>query len=328
MKKFLLVLIGLPLLTYLSFKIYIHYKIGDFLDTLTESASSAVKLDYGWVSSSIGGSAGVSDVRLQIKRTGDEILIDSIEVDAGSLEDLMKLSIKRPTRRRNAEVPKQVFIKLRGLKVDFDSEYYKLLEAKIDENFPVPGAPVVECGDINPYDIRHFRNLGYDSAEIDLEFGYKQLDNSTVVAIINVVIDDMQSYLSTFKYDYSDLLSNPLMAFRYDDHPKVLSADVRLTDLSYNKRLLDYCSLHSKKSRQVILDQMVESLEFEVMHILQIDSDFDLGRAERAHLKEYLLNSRPLNIKINPHDPIDFKYLKFYKPEDIPFILNLKLESL
>jgi hypothetical protein len=124
------------------------------------------------------------------------------------------------------------------------------------------------------------------------------------------------------------LLSNPLMAFRYDDHPKVLSADVRLTDLSYNKRLLDYCSLHSKKSRQVILDQMVESLEFEVMHILQIDSDFDLGKAERAHLKEYLLNSRPLNIKINPHDPIDFKYLKFYKPEDIPFILNLKLESL
>lgn len=328
MKKILLVLIGLPLLTYLSFKVYIHYKISDFLDTLTESASSAIKLDYGWVSSSISGSAGVSDVRLQIKRTGDEILIDSIEVDAGSLEDLMKLSTKRPSRRNRAEVPSQVSVKLRGMKVNFDSEYYKLLEAKIDENVPLPGAPVVECGDINPYGIGHFRELGYDSAEMDIEFGYRLIDDSTAAVIINVVIDDMQSYLSTIKYDFSDVLSNPLMALRYGDSPKVLSANVRLTDLSYNKRLLDYCSLHSKKSRQVIVDQLVEAMEFSVMHILQIDSDFDLAMAERAHLKEYLLNSRPLNIEINPHDPIDFKYLKFYKPEDIPFILHLKLESL
>jgi hypothetical protein len=73
---------------------------------------------------------------------------------------------------------------------------------------------------------------------------------------------------------------------------------------------------------------MVEALEFSGMHLLQVDSDFDLAMAERAHLKEYLLNSRPLNIEINPRNPIDFKYLKFYKPQDIPLILNLKLESL
>ena len=319
-----MVLIGLPLLSYLSFKVYIHYKVSDFLDTLTESASAEVKLDYGWVSSSLGGSAGLKDVRLLIKRTGDEIFIDSIEVDAGSLEDLMKLS----TKQRGRQVPKQLSIRLRGLAVDFYSEYYKALETQLDEYVPKPGTPMVECGDINPYGIRHFRELGYDGAKIDLEIGYKILENSTVALIVNVVIDDMQSYLSAVKYDFEEGFNNPLMALLTDSSPKIQSANVRLTDLSYNKKLLDYCSFHSKKSRPEILQQLVELLEFQIMRTLEIDSDFDFGETERNHLKQYFLNSRALNIQINPRDPIDLKYLKFYKPKDIPFILNLKLESL
>jgi hypothetical protein len=52
------------------------------------------------------------------------------------------------------------------------------------------------------------------------------------------------------------------------------------------------------------------------------------SEAYQAQWKRYPEYSKELKISIDPRDTVDFKYLKFYKPEDIPFILNLKLPSM
>ena len=324
MKKVLLVLVALPVLSYISFKVYVHYKASDFLEDLVAPASSEFTLDYGWVSSSLNGAAGLQDVRLLIKRTGDEILIDSIEVDAGNLEDLVKLSSKK----RSKEFPKQLSLKIHGLAVEFSSEYYHVLEDNIDEYIPELGAPTVECGDINPYGFSHFRDLGYGGAKIDMEIGYRNIEDTTLTVVMNVGIEDMQRYYSTIKYDMTDFISNPLVALQRNESPKLLSADVRVVDLSYNRRLLDYCTAHGNTSREAIMEQLIEVLEFQAMRFLDLKAAFNLGETERAQVRRYLSDSSELDIHINPRDPIDFKYLKFYKPEDIPLILNLSLVSM
>jgi len=324
MKKILLVLIALPLLSYISFKLYVHYKVSDFLESLVSPASSEFRLDYGWVSSSLSGAAGLQGVRVLIKGTGDEILIDSIEVDAGSLEELVKLSSKK----RSKEFPKQLSLKIRGLAVDFSSEYYQVLEDNIDNYIPEFGAPAVDCGDINPHGFKHFRDLGYSGAKIDMEIGYRKIEDTTLSVVMNVGVEDMQRYYSTLKYDIADFLENPLLALQRNESPKLLSANVRMVDLSYNRRLLDYCSTHGNSTRAVVMDQLIEALEFQVMHMLDLKAAFNLGESERAQVRRYLSGSKELNIRMDPRDSIDFKYLKFYKPEDIPLLLNLKLVAM
>jgi hypothetical protein len=324
MKKVLLVLIALPVLSYISFKVYVHYKVSGFLEDLVAPASSEFKLDYGWVSSSLSGAAGLQGVRLVIHSTGDEVLIDSIELDAGSLEDLVKLS----SRQRSKEFPRQLLLKVRGLRVDFSSEYYQVLEDSIESHIPEYGAPPVNCGDINPFGFRHFRDLGYSSAKIAMEVGYRKIEDATLTAVINVEIEDMQRYYSTIKYDMTDIVNNPIVALQRSTSPKLLSADVRMVDDSYNRRLLDYCTAHGRTSREAVIEQLIEVFESQITDILDLKAAFDLGETERAHVRRYLSGANELQIRLDPRDPIDFKYLKFYKPEDIPLILNLQFVSL
>ena len=80
-------------------------------------------------------------------------------------------------------------------------------------------------------------------------------------------------------------------------------------------------------SREAVVNQLIEMSEFAIMRSLGIDKDFDLGEAQRAQLKKYFHNPNELHISINPHDPLDTTYLKFFKPKDIPLLLNLKLTS-
>jgi len=223
MKKILAVLLVLPLLSYLGFKAYMHYKVSDFLDKTLAPLSSSVQLKYGWVSSSLSGSAGVTGVRLYVKDTGDEVLVDSIKLDAGSLEELMKLS----SNKRNADFPRQLTIQVKGMVVDFSSEYYQFLESTMDE-YASADAPGLACGEINLNGLSHLRELGYQNTKIDATMRYKVNENATVTIALNVKVDGIQDIISTVNYDIGEFLSNPIVNFRRSFPPMFVLSIIRI----------------------------------------------------------------------------------------------------
>ena len=124
---------------------------------------------------------------------------------------------------------------------------------------------------------------------------------------------------TTTTCDIGELLINPMAVLRQQVNPMIIYSEARLVGDSINGELIDYCMEQCGNSRERGRDGLWYLAKPGYRHRSEIN---------RAQLKHYFDHSRELKISIGPRDTVDFKYLKFYKPGAMLFILNLKLPSM
>jgi hypothetical protein len=315
-KKLLLALILLPVAAVLGIKGYIAYNTKKTLEQLTAMAAPFVSIRYQGVSSTLGGSVSIEDVRLQPVGLTDVIPLEEIRIDTPGLGYLLSAR----SRLESGEYPERLQLRLRGLGLDLVSPMMSGLEQFLATAADVTGMRAMpHCGGLRYLGPRQYRQFGYETLVMDITLGYQleKLLDRTVIKF-DWITRDMASLESTITLAGGAAALKPGAGAA----PQVSQVRAVYRDLSYMDRIKRYCAEASKIS----VEDYVRA-ETEQDDTAYAGSwGFVPGPGLRAAYRQFLEKPGEVVVEARPADGLDPKNLALYKPEDMIAMLNLSVQ--
>jgi hypothetical protein len=317
MKKVLIGTVVLLALVYAGFKGYVYYKVSHILAEIAAPLAPLARLEYGWVKSSLNGAVGIEDVRLVVISTGDVIRMDSVELRAASLKDLLGIA----DNKRKQEFPKVLDFSVRGMLIDTTSAWFQKLAQEIDNDVAQSKSAIHWCDDINYFGVSQYPVLGYKQFSLDFSTGFRlSEEDSRLSVMVKTFIDGMQQMELTTDYDVAEIMDNPALALKRRS-PKIVAVSLELEDFDYTQKFMHHCMESNNKS----LAEQVETQVGDIQWLVKKDLGIVLNEENVLALKRFYREPKRLTLSINPPNALDFSDLAFYDAKDVPALLNLKI---
>lgn len=320
MKPKVLVLLAIPLLIFGGFKLYIDHKTRDAVDRAIAAIQPFVRVSYKGVTSSLGGSVGITGVEIALPNFDDGIRIDALSIDAGDLLTLMDMF----EMKNMNEVPQQLTFNVSGVHFAMTADYMLWVENMAMQS-PELRVKIQDlgCADQTYFLPSHYRELGYHDIRADFSLGYeRKTEESTLTVFFDGAVHDMSGFELSFDLDSSGMplggRVNPAQV-----RPKLKAADLRLMDYSLMNRLTDHCVASGEMTEPEVVDAHMQHF-VDVMANYGVIPDSPILAAYRQYAETpgtFVLTARP-------GAPVDLTRLRFYNQADIPDLLNLQARAL
>ncbi len=281
-----------------AIKGFMHYSAKQQIDELILPMRSFINVDYNGISTSVFGSVGVKGLRLT-SFNGDEVLTFG------------KVTLSSFEKEKSNKIPSNLSIILEDVR--FDTRY---LNEVTDDDIPVF---VKELGYSELYKFsNNLEKLGYDkiSTDIKFEFSYRKEFGSVKLRLRENIKElgeldfllDVIGFVPGMKAMSADLKINKISLMFDDD--------------SYTNRLLKRFAEKDSRGVEEYRTEIAKQLE----HYLA-KNKIILESSDLKALKKFINKPDKIIVKVHPLEPVSIENLKFYKHEDVPKILNLKIST-
>ncbi len=321
MRKILLAVVLLPLLVYGAVKGYLWYDFKHNVDAFAKKIDPFAQLRYKSITTSLEGRAGLRDVVLTLRNTGDEIHLRSLQFEAPNA--LYFLNFKRQIDKYG--VPKRLGIRLHGLQLPLDAKLFDMLEQMQALQRQQGGLEqetsldALGCGNVRSFGPRQYRAMGYSDllADVALNYDYKPSDTTFNVHAEFTFRDMAAVTLDTaFRASVEELKQRGAAG----SPPQLLSLQAKYTDAGMNARRNRWCAAQDKLTLPAYLDRHIRMLR-ERLAAMGIAVDPKVVAAYRKSLG----NGGTVQWAMYPGGPIDPAELRLMTPKQIKQALGLQL---
>lgn len=312
MKKALIALVILIAFAYLAVKIYLYLHIKQAADKIVADTADVVKLQYTGISSDLRGSAGLSDVRIQIPQTGEILHIEHITLHTPSLNFLLHMQ----NNASQSDFPEQLGLDLHGLNIDLNSQYAALLD-RLSQTAPATDSPSCTKHTLTLAD---YRALGYETLTLDLSVRYHyHAQKDTLSIAMDILMPETRDLRLTADMHMPQLPSNPQAMQRLK--PVLLRGTLSVQDRGLMDARMRTCKTQNALSQIQTIDALLQNT-VNALHKRHIQADADMLQTYRASLQP----GKTLYIEAQPAAPVDLTQIRHYKADDVPALLGLQMQ--
>jgi len=313
----LLLLAILPVLAYFGAKAYLHYRVGEAVDSAIEQMAPFTEISYSGISSSWEGSVAVNGLIFSLPAFGEEIEVGAIALQTPGFFYLLDFKEKMS----KGEFPDTLTLSVEDLEVRLHSEWMRTVEARAAAQAAAESIPV-PCFESQVQQMNTYRPLGYGSLLVDFSMGYTlDRDDGQIALEFSQTVQDAYDVKGSLNLKAGSVPVSALMMGGY--RPVLKSARLTLEDLSYTERLISYCVEKTGLSRDQAVDAQAEYFS-QVLTKFGIVPDAPIMN----EYKKFLDQPEILRVSAEPPRPVDLSRLDLYKAEDIPNLLNVNIHAL
>ncbi len=191
MKKILLVLFVLTVLTLAALKGSLWYLTKQFIEHQIVQAKPFVQISYKDFETSLTGSATVHKLKVYIPSVDESIHIDSIKFTAPNLISLLTID----SQIQNGQLPEALSLIVKGISISLNGNIMQLLDNPDVEPSQVEIFSTLACGDVYRIGSKALSRMGYDELVSDLVLSYQHQPNLKKLSyIIQYHIHDMTNF--------------------------------------------------------------------------------------------------------------------------------------
>lgn len=277
-------------------KLYMYYQAKAKIDTLLAPVSLFFDVSYEGISTSVFGPVGVKGLRLRSRDDNEEITFGKVTLEAYKKEE-------------NATIPAHIHVSLNDVRL---SAHF----AGENKESNVP-AIISQFGYGDLYrDSHDLASLGYSEiiGNFYFEFFYDQQKGDITVKLGEEIesLADIDIILN-----FTGVVPGMSATSMQGKINKIFAA---YKDNSFVDRLIEKYAKRNNMDIETYRKQLVAGLDKELAN-----KQIDLGEKTTAELKAFLTKPGKLTISMRPHEPVDIDSLKYYKPGDLPDLLNLHI---
>ncbi len=296
---------------------YIHYHVSSELDKIIPLASPFAEIRYQGIGSSYEGSITVENISVYPSDSNDEITIESARIAGDGLPFLYRLMVGS---FQNTP-PEKFRLSVKGFSIPLDGDLAASYINMLEEAKQVSGVKDPDgCGVMTGLSLDLLGALGFYSITMDAALDV-DLDSATGRAETQLDFD-----LQGVGYSQINLLLShlpqPGSAMTEVRQPLLSEMSVAYQiDSDFVVKARQYCAA----SRGLTVDAFIASMLNMDERQLAQQLGFIPGPGLIAAIKHFIKDPREVSFGIHPSEAIDPATLSFYKPEEIPEILDLKL---
>jgi len=318
--KFKRLFVGLLVLAGVLFggaKGYIYYRVSSELDKMIPLVSPFAEIRYQGISPSFEGSIAIEKISIYPSGSNDEITIESAQIEGDGLPFLYQLT----TGSFQNRPPERFGLSVKGFSIPLDGDlaanYTRMLEsAKQASGIKDPDG----CGLLTGFSPDMMGALGFYAMTMDASLDVN-FDPSASRA-------EMQLGFDIRGVEYSQtsmLLTNvpqPGAMMMGVQKPQFYKMTVTYQiDPDFVTKAQQYCAAARKLTVDAFIESMLNMDEKQLTQQL----GFRPGPGLIAAIKSFIKSPNEVSFSIHPPEAIDPASLSFYKPEDLPSVLNLEL---
>ncbi len=296
---------------------YIHYHVSSELDKIIPLASPFAEIRYQGISSSYEGSITVENISIYPSNSDDEITIESARIAVDGLPFLYQLMVGN---FQNTP-PEKFGLSVKGFSIPLDGGLAASYINMLEEAQQVSGVKDPDgCGVMTGLSLDLLGALGFYSITIDASLDV-DLDSAAGRAETQMDVD-----LQGVGYSQISLLLShlpqPGSTIAAVQKPLISEMSVAYQiDPDFVVKARQYCAASRGLSVDAFIASMLDMDEKQLAQQL----GFIPGPGLIAAIKHFIKDPREVRFSIHPSEAIDPATLSFYKPEEIPEILNLEL---
>ncbi|MEO0574509.1 MAG: hypothetical protein AAF004_03535 [Pseudomonadota bacterium] len=318
-KKFAAAFVVLFVFGYFALKYYVSYSVAKGVDNVIESLAGVATIRYGSVSSTMAGRLTIDDLTVIPQGLNDPITIDGVGIKLPNFFELMKLKDMTARSLATDGFPETFEVFINDARLNPDADYYaESMNPPIGVDIPVrEDDPIGHCLLQYGFTPAVMAELGYDTVVLSMSYGFRQLADS---------------FMLNFNYDLQDMVrmnidmelqgrsKSIMQSANY--RPMLVGATVEGNDLSLGSAMTRRCE-DLGVTRE---DAWKAWLESTIAGLVAV------GFVPDERLTEQLTTmatSQHGNFRViaDPSTPLDFNRMQYYKPEDMPALFGVELES-
>ncbi len=296
---------------------YIYYQVSSELDKIIPLASPFAEIRYQGIGSSLEGSITVENISIYPSDSSDEISIESAQIAGDGLPFLYRLMVGD---FQNSP-PEKFRLSIKGFSIPLDGDLAARYSNMLEGAKQASGVKDLDgCGLMTGLSLDLLGALGFYAITMDTSLDV-DLDPATGRAEMQIGFD-----LRGVEYSQISLLlthlPQPGSAIAGAQRPLLSEMSVtHQIDPDFVTKAQQYCA----ESRGLTVDAFIESmLDMDKQQLAQ-QLGFIPGPGLIAAIKHFIKDPKEVSFSIHPPEAIAPASLSFYKPEELPEVLNLKL---
>lgn len=297
-KNFAVGVFMLALAGYGAVKASMYFHARYRVNALLAPLSRVAKVNYDDVTVSLFGPVGITGLSIVERGTGARMTVERAIVHEFEYE-------------RHEPLPRRLYLTLDGVHLGATL----MREGRSD-----PPQWVRRAGLETVYrDGLNVAGLGYDevAADVELDLHYEPVDGAVSVRYRADASDmgDLELKAAVVGFTPQGMRRGlPGLRFR--------SASLDYRDASFVRRLMTREAQRHQQPLATFQQGLVASLDEQLT-----GREIKLDAKSVQALKHFLLKPRHLVITMRPYEPVPLKNLRFYKPGDIPMLLNTEVSN-
>lgn len=304
---------------YFSAKFYLHYSVSRDLDKMLIMVSPFADIDYSGVSSTMGGTLSIDNIRVTVNGYRDPIRAEKLSLVTPGFWYLMDLS-NIGSNMASDKVPESLGFEIIGFESAVDSDLlkmiYKMGQEKASREVELDAA--AECTGKYGYTPAILQDLGYKDLVADLRLSYQKNGNNMIVDVSTSV---QEMYDLNFQLTLDGAMSPQAMAtgaYR----PKLVDARLEYVDQSLDERTSKLCARAGLSNDEVI------AAKLDAFASMGEDSGIVFDDQITEPYREFLAGKSSFVMTARPNEPVNMSQISLYKPSDVPALLNLEAIAL
>lgn len=296
---------------------YIYYRVSSELDKFISMADPFAEIRYQGISSSFEGSIAVENITIYPTTSNDEITIESAQMHGDGPGFLYQLFMGGLQNKP----PEKFGLSVKGFSIPLDGDLAVSYSSMLESAKQASGVKDSDgCGLLTGISPNLLGSLGFYAITMDttLDVDFDQAAGRA----------EMQIGFDVRDVEYSQMtmvmtgVSEPGAIMIGMQKPQLSKVSVIYqTDPEFVAKSQKHCA----ELRGLTVDAFVASmLELDEQQLAQ-QLGFVPGPGLLAAIKSFIKNPKEASFSIHPSEAVDPATLSFYKPEEIPSILNLQL---
>ncbi|PID43339.1 MAG: hypothetical protein CSA52_02200 [Gammaproteobacteria bacterium] len=298
MKRVFGVLFVCILLIPLLFKGLLWFQVTTQLKETRKAFEPYGLLEWGGIYSTFDGKIGVSDFAVTPFQLKDSVMVESLEVDFGSLEELLKAALPM----LEGKYPDSLTFLVKQARLVLSDSSLAALKTDNERLANISPARIHACGDVKMLSGRELRAMGFDAVEYNAMLSY-QLHSADgrldVVGLVEALGMGEYSVKARLAYPGGYVSLGQLLS---DSTVKALS--VQMKDLGYYRRLAFLCGRLNHLSQS---EYIAASLREWEKNLLQ--SGISIAPGFIASLNEYMAMGEKLELMVRPENGLFAPFL-------------------
>ena len=320
MKNLIIGAIILGAVGYGGSKLMLHHKVESAVDNAVIAVSPFVNIDYGGVSSTMGGELTIDAIEAQITDFNDNIIIERLGIDTPSYFSLLGLAdIGETAGNPNDVIPQYFGFIAEGIRMRVDADYFRKFHSMLQQVSPAADSiePAATCTGKYGFSPEVLQDLDYVEQVVSISAYFRRESTGYTVSLKSTV-EDMWAIDAELKLA-GDMVSELSQGPRA--RPRLSAMRVEYIDQSLNQRVNDYCERLGLTTDQILVAQLDK--------LAYIGETFGIVFDEYVidPYTEFVGGKSRLVITANPREPISMSQIGLYKPSDVPALLDLAAEA-
>lgn len=301
-------------IAYAGLKGYLYFKTKDHIDKMAAAAAPFADIEYGSVSSTLGGAIEVGDIVIKPHAYDDTVKIEQIRIQTPGLGFLLN----GQDAVRSGELPEHLSISFQEIRLALDGSLVRTLEemeASQTSNRSSTEDPV--CTLNRTSTTAQYRQLGVEDMVFDTALSIERGDTSNEMRLtVNYTLHGIEEGRVAVTLGG---VGGSIHSARASI-PRLVGMQARFNpDPAFIDNMLEYCAEKNNTDIPAFVDQLFDKSD----DYYAAELGFIPGPGIRDGLKQLIKTRGELRIYAEPLSPLDLSTVHLYEPKDWPGLFGI-----